>query len=77
MEFKIGQNVKINDLTYRISAFVKDFALAVEISKGIVDGGYTPIILTLNEDRSKVVVVTDENIVKDALRQILTNGKFV
>ena len=77
MEFKIGQNVKINDLTYRISAFVKDFALAVEINKGIVDGGYTPIILTLNEDRSKVVVVTDENIVKDALRQILTNGKFV
>lgn len=77
MEFKIGQTITINEITYRVSAFVGKYALAVDISKGVVDGGYIPIILAFNEDHTQVTVVTDVEEVKVALRQLLTNGKYV
>ena len=77
MEFKIGQNVKINELTFKISAIANNYALVIDMSKGIVDGGYIPVIIKLTEDKSNFLVVTDVNEVKEALTQILSNGNFV
>ena len=77
MEFQIGQNIKINDITFRVSAFVENYALAIDVSKGIVEGGYVPVILSMDTSKTKINVVTDENIAKEALHQILKNGQFV
>lgn len=77
MKFKIGQTVKINETTLKVAAFVEKFALAVDMRKGIVNGGFIPVILTLNEDNTKMAVVTDANVVQVALKQILTSGQYV
>ena len=77
MEFKVGQKIKINDILFTVSAFCENYALVVDMSVGIVDGGFVPVIIKIDEQTKKIVVLTEEEEVKVALQKILTNGSYI
>ena len=72
MQFQLGQKFKVNDIVLSVSAYANDYALAIDMSKGIVDGGYIPVILKLDKENNGVTIVTDVEEVKNALTAILT-----